>query len=64
MSVYRFYSIEKNGHIAGPPVVYELPQDHDALREAKKLLDGRDIEIWQDARLVAYLVPSGDQPHE
>jgi hypothetical protein len=28
-----------------------------ALKEAKQLLDGHDIEIWQGVRVVAYLVP-------
>jgi hypothetical protein len=60
MSVYRFYLIKKNGHVAGPPIVCDLARDHEALAEAKKRLNGHDIEIWQDARIVAYLVPDQD----
>ena len=57
MPEYRFYTIGKDGHIAAPAIVYEAPKDADALKEAKRLLDGHDIEIWLGARVVAYLVP-------
>jgi hypothetical protein len=57
MPEYRFYSIRRNGHVAGPPVSHEAPRDADAVKEAQRILDGHDIEIWQGARVVAYLVP-------
>jgi hypothetical protein len=57
MPEYRFYSIKKDGHVVEPPAVHEYPRDDDALKEAKQRLNGHDIEIWQGARLVAYLVP-------
>ncbi|HMJ29552.1 MAG TPA: hypothetical protein VK512_12625 [Xanthobacteraceae bacterium] len=57
MPEYRFYTIGKDGHVATPAITYEAPKDADALKEAKRLLDGHDIEIWQGARVVAYLVP-------
>jgi len=57
MSEYRFYSIRRSGHVAGPPITYEAPRDVDAVKEAQRLLNGHDIEIWQGARVVAYLVP-------
>lgn len=57
MRVYHFYFIGKNGHIDGPPASYDLPSDGDAIKEAKQLVNGHDIEVWQDARLVAYLTP-------
>jgi hypothetical protein len=43
--------------IAGPPIVCDFTRDSEELEEAKKRLNGHDIEIWQDARIVAYLVP-------
>ena len=55
--MYRFYSIRKNGHIDVPPIDRELPDDRAAVYEARKYLDGHDIEIWQAQRLVAYVVP-------
>jgi hypothetical protein len=60
MSVYRFYPIKKNGHVAGPPIVCDFARDNEALAEAKKHLNDHDIEVWQDARIVAYLVPDQD----
>jgi hypothetical protein len=57
MPAYRFYLIRKDGHIAGPAIEYEAPKDADAVKEANRILNGLDIEIWQTERVVAYLVP-------
>lgn len=57
MSEYRFYTIEKTGRIEHPASDHIAPDDAAAIQKARQLLDGRDIEIWQGARLVAYLVP-------
>jgi hypothetical protein len=57
MREYRFYSIRKDGHIDEPPINREAPDDLGAIRAAKELVNGRDIEIWQGARLVAYVTP-------
>ncbi len=57
MPEYRFYTIAKNGHITKPPQTYDFPSDGVALHEAQTLIDGHDIEIWQGARVVAYLAP-------
>ncbi len=61
MPEYRFYVI-KEGHVAGPPVEFEGPNDTAAIRKAKQLLDGHDIEIWQAERRVAYLTPDERKP--
>ncbi len=55
MPEYRFHAIEKDGHIGRPPTDHDLPNDTAALKEAKQLLDGLAIEIWQGARVVAYI---------
>jgi hypothetical protein len=55
MPVYRFYSIKKDDHVAGPPVVIEAPTDSEAIAKARQQLDGLDIEIWDGGRKVAYL---------
>lgn len=60
MPEYRFYRINQNGHIGEPPATHEFPDDRTALAEAKQLLNGCDLEIWQGARIVAYLVPDKD----
>ena len=53
---YLFYTIRKDGHIAGPPTNIEMSDDLSAVREARRLQDGLDIQIWQGQRVVAYLV--------
>jgi hypothetical protein len=57
MPEYRFYKIRKDGHIDGPPVDLDLPDDGSAIQEARKLQNGRDIEVWQGPRVVGYVVP-------
>jgi hypothetical protein len=57
MPQYRFYAVNPAGHIAKPPADRELPDDASAVEEAKKLLNGEAIEIWQGARVVAHLDP-------
>jgi hypothetical protein len=57
MPEYRFYTIRSDGHIAGPPTDLHAPDDREAVNKAHQLLDGRDIEIWQGPRVVAYVVP-------
>jgi len=55
MPEYRFYAIKPDGHFAEPATERELPDDAEALKEARKLMDGHDIEVWQSSRIVAYL---------
>ncbi len=55
MAEYRFYQIRMDGHLAGPPVVFDGPTDAAAVKEAIRLLDGHNIEVWQAERVVAHL---------
>jgi hypothetical protein len=41
----------------GRPAIYELPNDAAALKEAKRILDDRPIEIWLGTRNVGRLEP-------
>ena len=52
MPAYRFYGFEKNGCVAAPPTIYQLPNDAAALKEAEKILDDRRIEIWRRGRKI------------
>ena len=54
---YRFYIFEKDGHVAGPPTFYELPDDDAALTEAKKVLGDRTIEVRRGNRLIGRFDP-------
>jgi hypothetical protein len=58
MPSYRFYTIRKDGHIAEPPSNHDAPDDLVAVKVAKQITNGSDIEIWQGARLVAHVVPN------
>jgi hypothetical protein len=57
MPDYRFYKIQKDGHVAGPATDIFAANDMTAVQVAKQRLDGHDIEIWQEQRIVAYVVP-------
>jgi hypothetical protein len=57
MPEYRFYAIKNDGHVAGPPTGRDCLNDGEALKEARQLVDGHDIEVRQSSRIVAYLTP-------
>jgi hypothetical protein len=51
---YRAFTIGADGHFVGfEPIVCD--DDAQAIERAKRLLDGRDIEIWCGDRLVTRL---------
>jgi len=56
---YRFYKIDRNDPVDGPPHVLECEDDDAALVEARKYVDGRAIEIWRDNTRVG-LIPADD----
>lgn len=58
MQAYRFYTLKNGNRIVAPPDVIECASDQEAIDEAKKSLDGFDVEIWQGARIVTRLRPS------
>jgi hypothetical protein len=57
MPEYRFYPVQKDGHIAGPSARHDEPDDRAAVSKARQTLDDHDIEIWEGPRIVAYVVP-------
>lgn len=59
MPEYRIYTVKADGHLLGPPAVVECADDQDAVKEAKQLLNGQLIEIWQGTRVVMRLDPHG-----
>ncbi len=54
MSEYRVHFLGADGRIIAA-VNLERPNDASAIEAAKQLLDGYDIEVWQQARVVAKL---------
>jgi len=61
MPVYKFYRISHEGRVAGPPIVSDADTDAAALKQVKHYVDGFDIEVWQEARIIAYLVPEKER---
>ena len=54
MPDYRAYLVDTDGHFQGfEPLV--CLDDNEAIDEAKRLLDGHDIELWSGPRLVVRL---------
>lgn len=62
MPEYRFYKVSTSGHIKGPPTDHDAPDDLAAIRRARQLLDGGDVEIWQGTRVVAYVTTDEKLP--
>ena len=52
MPLYRLYTLEAGKHIASPPREIGCETDEAAIQRARQLLDGKDIEVWERARLV------------
>ena len=58
MPEYRIYKLLRANEIAGPPIEVECASDQEAVAEAKKLINGLGLEIWQGARVITRLRPS------
>ena len=55
MPEYRLYTLLRGDKIAGPATKVECSSDEEAISQAKKFINGLDIEVWQDARLITRL---------
>ena len=49
---YRVYKTTNNGHILGPPLVIECPDDQVATGKAARAANGSAAELWEGARLI------------
>ena len=63
MPEYKFCKVDMEGHIDASATVAECDDDLKAIKKARTLLDGHDIEVREGERIVAYLVPEsfGDE---
>jgi hypothetical protein len=57
MPDYRIYTL-KDGKIDSPARIATCASDQQAIDQAKQLLNGHDIEVWERARLVILLQPA------
>jgi hypothetical protein len=55
---YRIYTVSDRNKIAEPLEIATCGSDEEAIGQAKQLLDGRELEVWQGARQVIRLRPS------
>jgi hypothetical protein len=53
MQYYRAYIMDDDGHILKPPVELHCENDDAAKEQARKLVDGHDVELWQLDRKVS-----------
>jgi hypothetical protein len=54
MAEYRAYTVGLDGHfLSFEPLI--CSDDAEAVTEAKRLVDGHDIEVWSGERFVARL---------
>lgn len=59
MPDYRVYVIGSDGHFRSS-VALVCPDDETAKNEARELIDGHDVELWQYARKVATFKSGND----
>jgi hypothetical protein len=52
VKAYRIYFLDREGHIHRPPEVIYCADDEQAAEKAKQFIDGQDIEVWQEQRIV------------
>ena len=62
MHSYRIYTLSRDEHISRPPRIITCEDDTIAFEEARQLLDGHALEIWDGTRLVGRLEPDHDTP--
>ena len=55
MPNYRIQILTFGNKIAGPAVEVDCQSDEEAVAKARTLLNGQDIEIWSDTRIVTRL---------
>jgi hypothetical protein len=53
MTEYRVYTLDYDAHISGPAKIIHCAGDAEAVEQTGKLMDGKDLELWDGGRLVA-----------
>jgi hypothetical protein len=59
MAEYRAYTVGLNGHFIGFDA-FECSDDPEAIKMAKRMIDGHAIELWQGERFVVRLESPGE----
>lgn len=59
MTSYRIYVLQEGGHITAPLHIVLCDEDEQAIRHAREhYLNGRPVEVWDEARCVVRLTPT------
>lgn len=57
MTHYRVYVMSEQNRIIEAPAIIECSNHEAAAAQAREMLDGHAIEVWEQARLVIRLEP-------
>lgn len=52
MPTYRIFRVDAGGHIPGPSTIIECETEQQALQQARQLVDGLAVELWEGARMI------------
>jgi hypothetical protein len=55
MLEYRIFPLTSDNHIKSAPALVVCENNSVALKQAKKMLDGHDLEVWEGTRRVIRL---------
>jgi len=62
MPTYRLFPVDEQGHVCDPPIIINAGTDALAIATAMQLVDGREIEVWDEARRVGLVQRFGNDP--
>jgi hypothetical protein len=52
MSIYRFYILDSSGTLKGPATRVNCADDSAAIKQAKQIVGGYFVELWQGERRI------------
>ena len=53
MPYYRIYHLGNGDHISTPPIIVECADEQEAIGKALQAANGKAVELWDGARLIA-----------
>jgi len=59
MPEYHLYTLDEYGHIRGRKDL-TLPNEQQAIAQAKQFVDGRAVELWSGTNLIARIDPQSE----
>jgi hypothetical protein len=56
---YRVFLVDQRRHPLAPPTIIECADDQAAIAYARRIADGRAVEVWEQGRFVALITIEG-----